>query len=73
MFYLILFCVPSKRIFSISTPKPREYQTDIELTTPFNPKVTQTHQHSHTIIDPIKGLCWNYGCVIVPPYAPILD
>jgi hypothetical protein len=35
--------------------------------TPLRQGDTKSHNHSHTIIDPIKGLCWNDGCVIVAP------
>ena len=71
--YLIIFCVPFKRICSMCTLKRQNDQPDLELTTPLNPKPPKNHHHSHTIVDPIKGLCWNDGCVIVAPFAPMLD
>jgi hypothetical protein len=59
--YLIIFCVPFKLIFSICSTKRQIAQPDMELTIPLNPKPTKNHHQSHTIIDPIKGLCWNDG------------
>jgi hypothetical protein len=48
-------------------------EMDIELTMPLRRQQEKPHNHSHTIIDPIKGLCWKDGFVIVPPSAPTLD
>ena len=72
LLYVIIFCIPFNKIFSICKRKPIS-EMDIELTTPLRRQQEKQHNHSHTIIDPIKGLCWNDGCVIVPPSAPTLD
>ena len=72
LLYVIIFCIPFNKIFSICKRKPTS-EMDIELTTPLRRQQEKQHNHSHTIIDPIKGLCWNDGCVIVPPSAPTLD
>ena len=73
LLYVIIFCIPFNKIFSICKRKPPTSEMDIELTTPLRQQQDKQHNHSHTIIDPIKGLCWNDGCVIVPPSAPTLD
>jgi hypothetical protein len=71
--YLAIACIPCHRLPAILTRK-QVTVNDIELTAPLNPRLTtaKQHNHNHTIIDPIKGLCWNDGCVIVPPSAPAL-
>jgi hypothetical protein len=71
--YLAIACIPCHRLPAILTRKQVTVD-DIELTAPLNPRLTiaKQHNHNHTIIDPIKGLCWNDGCVIVPPSAPAL-
>ena len=73
LLYVIIFCIPFNKIFSICKRKPPTSEMDIELTTPLRRQQEKQHNHSHTIKDPIKGLCWNDGCVIVPPSAPTLD
>jgi hypothetical protein len=71
--YLAIACIPCHRLPAILTRKQVTVD-DIELTAPLNPRLTiaKQHNHNHTIIDPIKGLCWNDGCIIVPPSAPAL-
>ena len=70
LLYFTIICIPFNKLFSSCKHKKRLSPTDIELTTPL--RKDKTHIHTHTVIDPIKGLCWNDGCVIVAPSAPPL-
>ena len=62
---IIIFCIPFKKLLSLCKRKNPLSNTDIELMTPLHQGDTKSHNHSHNIIDPIKELCWNDGCVIV--------
>jgi hypothetical protein len=68
LLYLIIICIPFNKFFSSCKRKKPLSQTDIELRTPLRQK-DKAHIHTHTIIDPIKRLCCNDGCVIVAPSA----
>ena len=70
LLYFTIICIPFNKLFSSCKRKKRLSPTDIELTTPL--RKDKTHIHTHTVIDPIKGLCWNDGCVLVAPSAPPL-
>ena len=65
--YLFVVFFPFQRIISVCRRKTITPTTeDIELTVPLQ----IPHNHTSTIFDPIKGLCWNDGCVILSPSAP---
>ena len=72
LLYFIIFCIPFNKLLNLCKRKNPLSETDIKLMTPLRQGDTKPHNHSHTIIDPIKGLCWNDGCVIVAPSAPPL-
>ena len=70
--YIIIFFIPFKKLLSLCKHKTPISNTDIELMTPLRQVDTKSHNHSHTIKDPMKRLCWNDGCVIVGLSAPPL-
>ena len=72
LLYFIIICIPFNKLLNLCKRKNPLSEADIELMTPLRQGDTKPHNHSHTIIDPIKGLCWNDGCVIVAPSAPPL-
>ncbi len=71
LLYLIIFCIPFNKLLNLWKRKNPISETDIELMIPLRQGDTKPHNHSHTIIDSIKDLCWNDGCVIEAPSAPL--
>ena len=70
LIYLTIVFFPCSKFIALCSRenKNKITQDEIEMTTP----LFSTHNHTSTHIDPVKGLCWNDGCIIVAPTAPTL-